>query len=1010
MKILVVVLLLHSCPLFAQTEELWLQLYQQAADLQRAGKYPDAIAQHEKSLAAAEQVSDKIGVAKNLIAIGRIRTKLGEYALALKLIQQGKELAEQQKNRTILVSALVAISDLDERQSRFQEALQSAEKALQIAQELNDDQSISTAYRYVGHCYYSQGQFKIALQNYKESLKYAEKINNPSEISHSLLATGVAVLDTGDYENGIPYLLSALEKAEQAGEKAMLAGILSETGIAYKEMGMFEESAEYYNRGLRIAEELGQKETKARILNNLGVLYANEGRNDEAIHHYQQSLKIAEELKNLRGIALLLNNIGGIFRDEGRYDEAITYFERSLKTREEIGDQWGISSALLNMGTAFQKQKKYDRAIDVYKKSLEISNQTGNKPRVALTLRHLGETHLSKGNYPQAQQNFQEALSLGKEVQSKMMMGYSLEGLGKVSLALQKYPEAAEYFRQALTVGKEVTKPEMVWGANYGLGKVYEKLEQHSQALKCYSDAIDEIEKVRVRASSDEGKSGFFANHLRIYEDMIRLLYKLDQKYPGKNYCVQAFEYSERAKARMFLDTFTEFQSGIRKGLSKQQLRREKAMVQKISKLQSDLWDASEKDQPQKQKKLREAEGEMDQFILDLKLQNPQYAQLKYPEPLGVAQIQKQLDEKSVLIEFFLGEEESFVFAVTSDSKQIGKLGGTKKLEESVRKFMEQIRMPQKTALGSDFKRLQLEYRSQAQDLFQLLIVPVEQHLKDKADLILILDGILHYVPFETLIDNDRLLIERFRVTYAPSVTLLASLQKELKQRNTKGLIAFADPVLSSDPSKISAEQQGSRLQNLIRLRYSKEEVEGIASLYPKDSQQIYLAHDATEEKFRSENISQYEVVHFATHALIDEEVPRRSGIVLTSEAKGQSDGVLQMHEIWNLNLNTKLVVLSACETGLGKLVRGEGMVSLMRAFFYAGTKSIVVSLWNVDDNSTADLMKAFYTHMKNGMSSAESLRQAKLEMIQGAKEGSNYAAYQQAYYWGPFILIGPGN
>ncbi|HSE41352.1 MAG TPA: CHAT domain-containing protein, partial [Acidobacteriota bacterium] len=849
----------------------------------------------------------------------------------------------------------------------------------------------------MGHCYYGQGQFKIALENYQESLKYAEKTNNPSEISYSLLATGVAVLDTGDYENGIPYLLSALEKAEQAGEKGMLAGILSETGIAYKEMGLFEESEEYYNRGLLIAEEVGQKETKARILNNLGVLYANEGRNDEAIHHYQQSLKIAEELKNLRGIALLLNNIGGIFRDEARYDEAITYFERSLKTREQIGDQWGISSALLNMGTAFQKQKKYDRAIDMYQKSMEISKQTGNKPRVALTLRHMAETYLSQGNYPQAQQNFQEALSLGKEVQSKIMIGYSLEGLGNVSLALQKYSEASEYFQQALTAGKEVTKPEMIWGASYGLGKVYEKLEQHQQALKCYSNAIVEIEKVRVRASSDEGKSGFFANHLPIYEDMIRLLYKLDQKYPGKSNDIQAFEYSERAKARMFLDTLTEFQSGIRKGLSKQQHHREKVIFQKISKLQSELWDSSEKDLPGKQKKLREAERELDQFILDLKLQNPQYAQLKYPEPYGVAQIQKQLDEKTVLIEFFVGEKESFVFAVTSSSKRIRKLPPSSQLQESVRKFMKQIRMPPKTSLGKDLKNLQLEYRIQAQSLFQMLIMPVEEHLKDKNNLILILDGILHYLPFETLMDDDRLLIERFRITYAPSATMMASLQKKTKQVNTKELIAFADPILTSDASKVSGRQ------NLMRLRYSREEVEGIAELYPKESLGIYLDHDATEEKVRSENISQYGVIHFATHALVDEEVPRRSGIILTSESKAQSDGILQMHEIWNLNLNTKLVVLSACDTGLGKLVSGEGMVSLMRAFFYAGTKSIVVSLWNVDDNSTAELMKTFYIHMKNGMSPSESLRKAKLEMIQAAKKGSTYAAYEQPYYWGPF-------
>ncbi len=991
-----------------QNSVLWQQLHQQGVELEKGGKYSEAIARYEQSMRIAEQSEDQAGVAKNLIAIGRIRTKSGEYAEALKVIQRGKELCEQLNDRLILVSALVVISELDERQSRFPEALKSANEALQIALDLKDPLSLSEAYRAVGHGYYSQGQFKNALQNYEESLKYAEETKNPSVVCYSLLAAGVAVLDTGDYDRGVQYLLSAFEKAEEAGERSIMTSILSETGIAYKEMGMFEESAEYYNRSLRFAEEIGQKEAKARILNNLGVLYANEGRNDEAIHQYQQSLKIAEELKNRRGIALLLNNMGSIFRDEGRFEEALSYFERSLKTREEIGDQWGIASALLNMGVTFGKQKHYDKAIDVYQKSIKISSQTGNKPRVALTLRHLGEAFLNQGNYERAEENYRNALSIAKEVHSKIIAGHSLEGLGNSRIEQQKYSEAEEYFRQALTLGKEVTKPEMIWSACYGLAKVFEKQESHSQALKFYSEAIDEVEKVRARASSDEGKSSFLANHLRIYEDMIGFLYKLEQKYSRKNYDVQAFDYSERAKARMFLDTLAEFQSGIRKGLNKNQVRQERSLLRKISKFQGEVWNATTAEELQERtKKLRDVETELDQFVLNLKFQNPQYAQLKYPEPYPLSQIKKQLHSKAVLLEFFVGEKESFVFAITSTSQQIGLLPGRTRLEESVRKYLERIRIPPKTSLGKSTSDLGQLFRNQARTLFQVLIAPVEEQLKGKEDLILILDGILYYVPFETLlIDEDHLLIERFCITYAPSATIWASLQKKPKQQNAKALVAFADPVLDSSTSSVD----GTRFGNLERLRYSREEVEGIASLYPHDLREIYLAEKATEEKFQNEEISQYEVVHFAAHALINEEFPRRSGIVLSAQSNAESDGFLQMHEIWNLDLNPELVVLSACETGLGKLVSGEGMVSLMRAFFYAGTKNVVVSFWNVDDNSTADLMKKFYVHMRSGKSPAESLRQAKLDMIREAKSGSSYAAYQEPYYWGPFILVGPGD
>ena len=1012
--LIVILLFLPLCAVAddVQNPAQWQQLHQQGTELEKAGNYSQAIAKYEQSLKSAEESKDNAAAAKSLIGIGRIRTKLGEYAEAMKLIQQGRVLSEQINDSSAVVSALVAISELHERESRFQEALQSAQQALAIAQESKDKQSLSAAYRSVGHCYYYEGKFNIALENYQESLKYAEETKNPSELCRSLLAMGVAVLDTGVLDKGIQYLLLALENAEKAGERPMVMSVLSETGIGYKEMGMYEESAEYYNRSLRAAEEIGQKEAKARILNNLGVLNAIEGRNDESIYYYHQSLKIAEELKNKKGIALLLNNIGNILRSEGRLEEALSYYERSLKTREEIGDQWGIASALMNVGVIFEKQKQYNKAVYVYQRSLKISEQTGNKSRVALASRHLAEAFLSLGNYEMAEENYDKTSSLAKETHSKIIAGYSLEGYGKVNLGLGKYSEAAGYFQQALTLSKEINQPEMIWRSSSGLAKANEKLGRNTEALGFYFEAIDEIEKVRARASSDEGKSGFLTNHLPVYEDMISFLYTLDRKHSSQNYDVIAFDYSERAKARMFLDTLTEFQSGIRKGLSKEQVRQEKVILQRTSKLQSEVWDgATDVDQIEKQKKLLEAERELDQFILNLKLRNPQYAQLKYPEPYGAVQIQKHLDEKTVLLEFFLGEKNSFVFAVTANGIQMEILSGGLVIEEAVRKYLEGIRTPSKTSLGKDPKSVQQIYRQQANTLFQLLLSPVQQRLKGKEHLILILDGILHYVPFETLItDEDRLLIQDFRIAYAPSATIWATLQKKPEGRNSKEVIAFADPVPSSGLSSKDGNFQNGRLDNLVRLQYSKEEVEGIASLYPKHLREVYVANDANESKFRDNKISQFEVLHFATHALIDEEVPRRSGIVLTPETDNASDGILQMHEIWNLSLNTKLVVLSACDTGLGKLVSGEGMISMMRSFFYAGTKSVVVSLWKVDDHSTADLMKEFYVQMNGGKNPAESLRQAKLNIIQKAKSGSSYAAYEQPYYWAPFILVGPGN
>ncbi|MCI0615077.1 CHAT domain-containing protein [bacterium] len=273
--------------------------------------------------------------------------------------------------------------------------------------------------------------------------------------------------------------------------------------------------------------------------------------------------------------------------------------------------------------------------------------------------------------------------------------------------------------------------------------------------------------------------------------------------------------------------------------------------------------------------------------------------------------------------------------------------------------------------------------------------------------MILVLDGVLHYLPFETLITNeDGLLIQDFRISYAPSATIWANLRTRTKLPNKKELAAFADPVLNTD-SQNSEMSETSSNYHLQRLRYSRNEVQAIAALYPKDLSGVYLAQDATEAKFKSERISDYKVIHFATHAVIDDQIPRRSGVILSPDEKNGADGILQLYELRNLNLNAQLVVLSACQTGLGKLVKGEGIVGLMRAFFSAGARNVVVSLWNVDDKSTAQLMKNFYKHMKNGKSRVESLRQAKLDLLQSAEKG--YAAYKAPYYWSPFVLVGSG-
>lgn len=289
----------------------------------------------------------------------------------------------------------------------------------------------------------------------------------------------------------------------------------------------------------------------------------------------------------------------------------------------------------------------------------------------------------------------------------------------------------------------------------------------------------------------------------------------------------------------------------------------------------------------------------------------------------------------------------------------------------------------------------------------------MEPQLAMARKLIIVPDGALVYLPFETLAGEPKragvasYLIERFAISYAPSASALAAL-RSLKKNNAaeaKGIIAFGDPVYGKDETAIANGDATERGFDFRQLPYTRAEVNGIAALFPPNERRVFLGADAHEANVKAEPLKKYRYVHFAAHALIDEERPARSGIVLSTRSgaiDSKEDGALQMSEVMGLKLNADLVTLSACRTGLGQLLRGEGMIGLTRAFLYAGSESVVVSLWNVNDIATASLMKGFYKNLKQGLAKDEALRHAKLELIRGRQQ-----AWRHPYYWAAFVLVG---
>ena len=454
----------------------------------------------------------------------------------------------------------------------------------------------------------------------------------------------------------------------------------------------------------------------------------------------------------------------------------------------------------------------------------------------------------------------------------------------------------------------------------------------------------------------------------------------------------EALAVAERARARAFLDTLAAAREEIAPAVPAEYRQREDVLLTQISRQQArlrmEVLDARQRDALDAD--IARAEADLGALRLRLALDQPAVAQARYPRLWTVRELQRQvLQPGEALLIFFLGRRSSAAWVVTRDRVEVRTLPSRAALEPAVRDYLRVLARP-----SAGDAREQVASVSRLLDLDAIAaLVP------DETRLFVIPHGVLHYVPVEALVGADgRHLVERFTVSYAPSASSLAYLRGRGGRREPGSLIAVGDPVAGAAPSAGERAVRMEALSRLKRLPHSGRELRRIASLLAGPG--VFDRERATEERLQQMDLSGASILHFATHGVIDEARPERSGLALTAAPPG-GDGLLQMREIYRLRLRAALVTLSACETALGTDVTGEGVVGLSRAFFYAGADSVLASLWSVGDASTADWMVHFYERIRAGQPLDRAARDAKLAFLRGD------ARFRHPYYWAPFVLTG---
>ena len=854
------------------------------------------------------------------------------------------------------------------------------QQQLDLARQIGNLQIEMSALWFLGYIslvYNSQPQQAVTF--YQQGLDIARQLEDRQLEQRFLGILDSAYIALSEYRfspQAIEYFQQRLETARQAGDRQLETTSLNKLGFIYGKIGQYKQSIELYEKALAIARNSGFPCLQAKVLNNLaGDIYVYQGQYQQALKFFKESLSLSQNISNCDDGTTLIN-LAVVYLRLGQYERAIDFLERALTiARDPKLHNYNLEvKALSNLGNLYLRRGQYSQAIESYLQTLDIALKFRHRATQANALGSIGVARFQLGLYEPAIESFQKSLAISRQLGDRLTESLNLAHLGRAYFNLGQSQQALDLFQQSLTISREVGASEREGEILSDLGYVYRTLGQDRQAIEFYQQSIDIIESIQGTIKIEELKSSFAAQSTDTYINLIQLLWK-------KGDFESAFNYAERAKARAFLDQIARGKIDFRAGVDGELLEREQTLRGEINALREQLLIL--KNPPQNEwdmeaiikmeQLLSEALKNHENLLTDIKIQSPAAASLVSVdvEPLG--KIQSLLDDRTTLVEYFVTDEQTFTFIITRNSFN------TIPLKLSQEELTEQIKLSRDVP---DPNYARDPHPTELTKLYQWLIEPLKPYL-DTSHLAIVPHGILHYLPFAALTDGDRYLSDDYALFYLPSANTLRFLSPSHPVKNPT-ILALGAPEIS--------ESEG-----LSYLNYAKQEVKKVAHLFKTEP---LVGKSATESAVWSK-AGGANFLLLAAHGKYNRVNPLYSSIYLAADDK--NNGRLEVHEIYGLDLraNTNLVVLSACETHVGKLSRGDEVVGMNRAFLYAGTPAVIASLWSVDDEATGLLMQRFFTHLRDGMSAAEALQKAQQKLRQQRPD------YSHPYYWAAFSLTG---
>ena len=870
--------------------------------------------------------------------------------------------------------------------------------------------------------------FQRALGGYAEAAAMADAAGDLAQAAESTYQCARIYDNLGDTPAALAWQKRALEMFRALGRRDREARVLNRLGDLSRKMGDVVESEQYFRQALPLSRETRDPVTEADILNNSGLLLSSIGRLEEAVEQLQSAIPLARQVSSANVEGALEFNIAEIWNDFGHYDRAIAGYQRAYKVLTTLNLPRRLGRNLHFQAKTWFEAGDREKAEDALRRAQEHFKAAGDKAYEAESLAFAGLMAYASGEPERAVELFARVLPVLRDIRARNAEAAVLAGWAEVDLERGEVDEALRKAGQAVEIARAIQAPDRLQPALHVHARALRRAGRQDEAVAAVAQAIESVETMRARMQRSELRTSYLARVRAYYDLYVDLL-----QQQGRS--AEAFAVSERSRARTLLEGLSESAAKISKGVDAgllDRLRAVQATLNAKENARAQLVLASGERSPRAIAMAGEVERLLEEWNglrAKIRAASPAYWALQAPEPVTVERLQASLlDTGSALVEYHLGQERSYVWVIDRGAITVAPLPASAAIERTARRYHGVLSRSVEGLAAAERERLAAEGAALAKQLAAVVWAPIANRVRGKR-LLIAADGVLHYVPFAALpTASGAPLVAAHEIVYVPSAAVLETLRRDSRAVPARAAVAvFADAVFSTADARLTDPQRGrpepppavmphaataatpafstSRAATLAerygRLRFTRSEAEAIGAVSPGAFQALDFS--AARQTVLYSDLRKYRVLHFATHGLLDSERPELSGLVLSLvDRRGKPvDGVLRLHEIYNLDLDADLVVLSACQTALGQEVHGEGLIGLTRGFMYAGASRVVSSVWNIDDRASARLMDRFYASMlTKGMTPARALREAQLAML-------NEPRWANPHYWAAFGLQG---